>query len=105
MLGRIFENLLAEQTDDTKEAARKNAGAFYTPRPVVSYMCRNTLLKHLNVEIKPENGKEIIHKLLNTTVLDPACGSGAFPMGMLEEMMQVLEAVLTQKAISGFPKF
>ncbi|HAD35136.1 MAG TPA: hypothetical protein DCF44_11705, partial [Chitinophagaceae bacterium] len=33
MLGRIFENLLAEQSDDTKEAARKNAGAFYTPRP------------------------------------------------------------------------
>lgn len=93
MLGRIFENLLAEQSDDTKEAARKNAGAFYTPRPVVSYMCRNTLLKHLGVEIKPENSKEIIHKLLQTTVLDPACGSGAFPMGMLEEMMQVLSAI------------
>ncbi len=93
MLGRIFENLLAEQSDDTKEAARNNAGAFYTPRPVVSYMCRNTLLKHLDTEIKPENGKQIIHKLLDTTVLDPACGSGAFPMGMLEEMMQVLETV------------
>ncbi|MCK6639418.1 MAG: N-6 DNA methylase [Bacteroidia bacterium] len=93
MLGRIFENLLAEQSDDTKEAARKNAGAFYTPRPVVSYMCRSTLLKHLNTEIKPENSKAIIHKLLETTVLDPACGSGAFPMGMLEEMMQVLTIV------------
>lgn len=93
MLGRIFENLLAEQSDDTKEAARKNAGAFYTPRPVVSYMCRSTLLKHLDTEIKPENSKAIIHKLLETTVLDPACGSGAFPMGMLEEMMQVLTTV------------
>lgn len=93
MLGRIFENLLAEQSDDTKEAARKNAGAFYTPRPVVSYMCRSTLLKHLNTEITPENSKTIIHKLLETTVLDPACGSGAFPMGMLEEMMQVLDIV------------
>lgn len=93
MLGRIFENLLAEQSDDTKEAARKNAGAFYTPRPVVSYMCRSTLLKHLDIEIKPENSKPIIHKLLETTVLDPACGSGAFPMGMLEEMMQVLTSV------------
>ena len=93
MLGRIFENLLAEQSDDTKEAARKNAGAFYTPRPVVSYMCRSTLLKHLDAEIKPENSKAIIHKLLETTVLDPACGSGAFPMGMLEEMMQVLTTV------------
>lgn len=93
MLGRIFENLLAEQSDDTKEAARKNAGAFYTPRPVVSYMCRSTLLKHLDTEIKPENSKAIIHKLMETTVLDPACGSGAFPMGMLEEMMQVLTTV------------
>ena len=93
MLGRIFENLLAEQSDDTKEAARKNTGAFYTPRPVVSYMCRSTLLKHIDTEIKPENSKTIIGKLLETTVLDPACGSGAFPMGMLEEMMQVLTTV------------
>lgn len=93
MLGRIFENLLAEQSDDTKEAARKNAGAFYTPRPVVSYMCRSTLLKHLDTEIKPENSKAIIKKLLETAVLDPACGSGAFPMGMLEEMMQLLTTV------------
>jgi hypothetical protein len=93
MLGRIFENLLAEQSDDTKEAARKNIGAFYTPRPVVSYMCRNSLMKHLGVEIVPENSKKIIHKLLETAVLDPACGSGAFPMGMLEEMMQVLDIV------------
>lgn len=93
MLGRIFENLLAEQSEDTKEAARKNAGAFYTPRPVVSYMCRSTLLKHLDIEIKPSNSKAIIEKLLKTTVLDPACGSGAFPMGMLEEMMQVLTFV------------
>lgn len=93
MLGRIFENLLAEQSEDTKEAARSNAGAFYTPRPVVSYMCRSTLLKHIGIEIKPENSKKIISKLLETTVLDPACGSGAFPMGMLEEMMQVLTTI------------
>lgn len=90
MLGRIFENLLAEQTEDTKEAARKNAGAFYTPRPIVSYMCKNVLLRHLDIDITPENGKAIVHKLLETTVIDPACGSGAFPMGMLEEMMNVL---------------
>lgn len=93
MLGRIFENLLAEQSDDTQEAARKNTGAFYTPRPVVSYMCQSTLERHLDVDITPENGKQIINKLLNTTILDPACGSGAFPMGMLEEMMNVLEKV------------
>ncbi len=92
MLGRIFENLLAEQSADTQEAARKNAGAFYTPRPVVSYMCKNTLLRHLEIDITPKNGKEIVHKLLHeTSVIDPACGSGAFPMGMLEEMMAVLD--------------
>lgn len=93
MLGRIFENLLAEQSDDTKEVARKNAGAFYTPRSVVSYMCKNTLMKHLGVEINPNNAKEIVHKILETTILDPACGSGAFPIGMLDEIMQILETV------------
>lgn len=91
MLGRIFENLLAEQSEDTKEAARSHAGAFYTLRPVVSYMCKNVLLRHLNTDIIPQNGKAIVHKLLETTVIDPACGSGAFPMGMLEEMMSVLD--------------
>ena len=93
MLGRIFENLLAEQTEDTQKAARKNAGAFYTPRPVVSYMCRNVLKKHIGTEIREENGKEIIQKLLDTKILDPACGSGAFLIGMLEEMMNVLDVV------------
>lgn len=91
MLGRIFENLLAEQSEDTKEAARKSKGAFYTPRPVVSYMCRNVLRKHLGMEVSEANGKAIVKKLLDTTVLDPACGSGAYPMGMLEEMMHVLD--------------
>lgn len=93
MLGRIFENLLAEQSEDTKEAARSNAGAFYTPRPIVSYMCKNVLLRHLNTDITPQNGKAIVHKLLETTVIDLACGSGAFPIGMLEEMMSVLDIV------------
>lgn len=50
-------------------------------------------MKHLDTEITSANSKQVIHKMLETTVLDPACGSGAFPMGMLEEMMQVLEAV------------
>lgn len=91
MLGRIFENLLAEQAADTQEAARKSAGAFYTPRPIVSYMCKNVLLRHLGVDVTPKNGKKIVHRLLETKILDPACGSGAFPMGMLEEMMEVLK--------------
>jgi hypothetical protein len=91
MLGRIFENLLAEQSDDTREAARNNSGAFYTPRPIVSYMCKNVLLRHLDMEIRPENGKQIVKRLLDTRIVDPACGSGAFLIGMLEEMMAVLD--------------
>jgi hypothetical protein len=43
MLGRIFENLLAEMTEETGEQARKAKGAFYTPREVVDYMCRESL--------------------------------------------------------------
>ena len=93
MLGRIFENLLAEQNEDTRDSARNNKGAFYTPRPVVAYMCQNTLQKHLGEDINKGDKKELVRKLLNTTVLDPACGSGAFLMGMLDEMMNVLEVI------------
>ena len=93
MLGRIFENLLAEQVEDTRETARKAKGAFYTPRSVVAYMCRRTLESYLDLEQTPANGEAIVRKLLKLRVLDPACGSGAFPMGMLEEMLAVLDRV------------
>lgn len=47
MLGRVFESLLATQVDETGQQARKAKGAFYTPREIVSYMCRESLRNYL----------------------------------------------------------
>jgi hypothetical protein len=40
MLGKVFENLLEEDE-------RGKTGTFYTPRPIVHYMCREALLGYL----------------------------------------------------------
>lgn len=122
MLGRIFENLLAEQREETGEQARKAKGAFYTPREIVDFMCRESLREYLRVSIGEVPGRDeqlsklldkmphefrdqqrnyrsdlkpfkhdILHALEELTVLDPACGSGAFPMGMLQLLLETYE--------------
>jgi Eco57I restriction-modification methylase/TaqI-like C-terminal specificity domain len=124
MLGKIFENLLAEISEDTGEQARKAKGAFYTPREIVAYMCRESVREYLYTATNAgEKGKVSIDKLLDTSdsdwakagtnskrdavepelrekiikaldemkVLDPACGSGAFPIGMLHILVQLYE--------------
>ena len=101
MLGKVFENTLAEEE-------RGKKGTFYTPREIVHFMAKESLLQYLKNEtsISPEklrnfvfaeddtNTKsltkdelrEIDHLLEDLKVLDPAVGSAAFPV----EMMQVL---------------
>lgn len=123
MLGRVFESLLATQVDETGQQARKAKGAFYTPREIVSYMCKESLRNYLynavnnDVSIKEsidslldisdsewaksksntlrdkvkDNRTQIIDALDAVTILDPACGSGAFPMGMLQLMLKTYE--------------
>ena len=101
MLGKVFENLI----DYNKEN-----GAFYTPRAIVHYMCQNALYNHFatlypnnHAELKAlvfnqatdndfvrKNAAELQNALCNLKILDPAIGSGAFPMGLLHEMMSVL---------------
>lgn len=109
MLGRIFENLLAEQNPETKDTARKVTGSYYTPRTIVDYMVEHSLAEYLksnlnNNEIELSFFDEFIHtetlpdelkkyssqildKLNRIKVLDPACGSGAFPIGMLQKLI------------------
>ena len=148
MLGKVFENLLPENT-------RKGNGAFYTPREIVHYMCQESLINYLynklntkivklssekqaeqqslfkknkikqmvlteeifeenfsredisflirkgdsiysnsNVkETMPDsiiNSASIIDEALSTIkVCDPAIGSGAFPVGMMNEIVRV----------------
>jgi type I restriction-modification system DNA methylase subunit len=120
MLGRIFENLLAEVSEETGDQARKAKGAFYTPREIVDYMCRESLKTYLRSKIKSDDfleariyqlvdaterqfqdqdhnwrrdlkpyKDEIIKSLDSLKVLDPACGSGAFPIGMMQLLVRV----------------
>ncbi len=113
MLGRIFENLLAEINPDTGETARKATGSYYTPRPIVEYMVDQSLKEYLlaktkieekkiidllayekeAVDLKDNEKNEIINALDTIKIIDPACGSGAFPMGILQKMLLVLQKV------------
>ena len=120
MLGRIFENLLAEQNPETQESARKSTGSYYTPREIVDYMVVQSISEYLktNVTLSLSKGDDsalnpeslsqaiedfvhteefpdtlkpysthILEKLNTVKVLDPACGSGAFPIGMLQKLI------------------
>jgi hypothetical protein len=121
LLGKVFENLLASYNPETKTTARKQTGSFYTPREIVNYMVDESLIAHLKnsvsnwdmeekeldeklhqlVSFEPVNpfenntelSQEIIHSLDNCKILDPACGSGAFPMGILQKMVHILQKV------------
>lgn len=150
MLGKVFENLIEENR-------RKGLGAYYTPREIVHYMCRESLINYLNTALntaeesvvpskqkqsklfgqpEPEQkalkttirreivshedietfvhlGEQISHyesvdakyrvkmpkniekharlideKLVEITICDPAVGSGAFPVGMMNEIVR-----------------
>ena len=56
MLGRIFENLLEDN---------KDKGAFYTPKEIVQYMCRESLIAYLQTDQNKED-KETIRKFVTT---------------------------------------
>ncbi len=97
MLGHIFENLLEDN---------KDKGAFYTPKEIVQYMCRQSVIQYLKTHETEEQYAESIEQLINNGIVmpnlqtknvasrfmlllkevkvcDPAIGSGAFPMGIL----------------------
>lgn len=113
LLGKVFENLLGSYNPETKETARKATGAFYTPREIVNYMVRESLksylrrkcpfvddarLEDLFDETKTDQimcfnsseKKELLDAIYTCKILDPACGSGAFPMGVLHIMVRIL---------------
>ncbi len=102
MLGKIFENLLEDN---------KDKGAFYTPKEIVQYMCRESLIAYLLTDSKISDDKirnfvinhncslnesekaDILKALRNVKVCDPAVGSGAFPMGMLNELLNCTQTL------------
>lgn len=114
LLGKVFENLLASYNPETQANTRKATGSFYTPREVVDYMCHQSLLYYLKNNLKNidenlldalfdysdetpaldnETKKQIVQALLNCKILDPACGSGAFPIGMLQKILFILNKI------------
>lgn len=118
LLGRVFENLLASYNPETKSTARKQTGSFYTPREIVNYMVDESLKEHLKQKLVSEAGMKtedaninlefllgynekenlfdeiqtsiLIKAIDNCKILDPACGSGAFPMGILHKLVHIL---------------
>ena len=110
MLGRIFENLLAELDKDTGETARKKTGSYYTPRFVVEYIVDNSLYNYITSHLCINKEKifdlifnsdkansftnseklEILELLSNLKIIDPACGSGAFLMGAMQRMLEII---------------
>ncbi len=132
MLGLVFESLLATQRTETGESARKAKGTFYTPREVVTYMCKEALRQYLYTTLDNESWNSGVDKLLDSSdayvaqqhsnfkrdlwgkdnvkivvpqilaaiddvkILDPACGSGAFPLGMVQLLTRTLERLDTR---------
>ena len=129
MLGQVFENLLASQNEDTGQSARKSSGAFYTPRDIVAFICKESLREYLYSKVENKtfhqgidllidysdaeflarkstsgadlwgiNSKTVTQTILealdNFKVIDPACGSGAFPMGMIQLLVRSYERLL-----------
>ena len=104
MLGKVFEELVT---------GRHDSGAYYTPRPVVSFMCREALKGYLEGQdtgitseavarfvdaqetggIQVAQARRIADALAQVTVVDPACGSGAYLLGMMQELIELQTAL------------
>lgn len=119
LLGKVFENLLASYNPETKTTARKQTGSFYTPREIVNYMVDESLIAYLKNAVtdwemdekqvdeklhqlasfdaknpfadNQKHTRDIVSALDRCKILDPACGSGAFPMGVLQKMVHMLQ--------------
>ena len=108
LLGKVFENLLGAYNPETRETARSQSGSFYTPREIVNYMVDESLIAYLGNndfvrslfssdfsfdEAEAEEYKKTAERLKRVKILDPACGSGAFPMGLLNRIVEILERI------------
>ena len=133
MLGKIFESLLEDN---------KAKGAFYTPKEIVRYMCKESLIAYLSeqLSVNSEQNKntkiptdsdtqitdhsslitkirtfvethemqselepyrDMLNKALREVkICDPAIGSGAFPMGLLNELWRCREALTDHDSCS-----
>lgn len=107
MLGKVFEELVT---------GRHETGSYYTPRAIVSFMCREALKGYLSdrTEAKPDAvarliddheiegvtdtcARQVVEALDNLKAVDPACGSGAYLLGLLHELIAIYRLLFSEK--------
>ena len=108
MLGKVFEELVT---------GRHESGSYYTPRPVVAFMCREALKgyfggqdtglsdeaianfvdSHDTSGISITGAQQLATALEDVTVVDPACGSGAYLLGMMQELVELQTAIFSDR--------
>ncbi len=102
MLGEVFERLVTQDE-------RKSSGSYYTPRSIVQFMCREALKGYLSgldavVDRVPGASENVtkreadaaLRKLSRMRIVDPACGSGAYLLGMLHELFDLMGILETR---------
>jgi len=136
MLGQIFEELIltSEQSETEGKSKRHDTGSHYTRRPIVHYLCRDSLAAWLESQppfagkqnasdrvrkllaldategiddetrtalkeiLTPEEAAVLLDRLFDLRACDPAVGSGAFPMGLLHELVNLARLCATRAA-------
>jgi adenine-specific DNA-methyltransferase len=111
LLGKVFENLLASYNPETATTARKATGSYYTPKEVVDYMVEESLKEDFKTktslseekienlfyqeepQLSDEERKELVRAIADEKIIDPACGSGAFCMGALHKLVELLNRI------------
>lgn len=110
MLGKVFEELVT---------GRHETGSYYTPKPIVSFMCRESLKGYLKTQVAVEskdaieffvdeqnpeklsNSQSILKALKTVRTCDLACGSGAYLLGMLHELLDLRQCLFEAKGIDS----
>jgi hypothetical protein len=110
MLGKIFEELVT---------GRHDSGSYYTPKPIVSFMCREALKGYLETQVPEEdkhaltrfidkhepdevrNAEAVLNALRRVTVCDPACGSGAYLLGMMHELLDLRQCLFQTRQVDN----
>ena len=127
MIGKVYESLVSVEDEE-----KGDAGIFYTPRVEIDLMCRLALVDNLANHIGTEDDKHLfyevlfafdpdekteadaklsdlwepIHKhLTEITVVDPACGSGSFLVGMLHVLDDIRERAERHLGINESSRF
>jgi type I restriction-modification system DNA methylase subunit len=108
MLGKVFEVLVT---------GRHETGSYYTPRPIVAFMCREALKQYLAAVVSDETAvacfvdegdpiklpdpEAVLNALRAVRVCDPACGSGAYLLGMMQELLRLREALFATRGLDA----